>query len=186
MKRGRISRCPYCGRIVNYFFLYDCKRSDFGYCSHCGGIYLVKYSPLAYLLVISAVAGFAGGFAYWYLANKTMPGATYLLKCALAALVVYFLLPLLIAPRKCIVHGRIGGFPPDRVPAYRPILQRRRRKVAEEQATVSSFYGEDPDSPHISTAENDTESDSEVKIYKSESNSDDKNEKTAAGTRFKP
>lgn len=184
MKRGCISRCPYCGRIINYFFLYDCKRSDFGYCSHCGGIFLVKYSPLAYALVIGAVGAFAGGFLYHYLADKSLPGSMYLIKCALAALGVYFVLPLLIAPRKCFAHGRIGGFPPDLVPEYRPLIGRRKRKRAPEHSEVST-YDETEELPQIgapSDATENTESDSEVKIYNAES------EKPAepAGARFKP
>ena len=52
MKKSVAAHCPYCGNMINYFYLYDAKRSDFGYCSHCGGMYAVKYSPLAYMLVM--------------------------------------------------------------------------------------------------------------------------------------
>ena len=130
MKKGRISRCPYCGRLINYFYLYDCKRCDFGYCSHCGGIFAVKYSPVAYLLVLGAVGYMAGSFAYWYLANKTLPGYSQLALGILILLGVYFLLPFFIAPRKVITRGRLGGFPtPDMIPEYRPYF-RRKHKVA--------------------------------------------------------
>lgn len=173
MKRGRISRCPYCGRIINYFFLYDCKRSDFGYCSHCGGIFLVKYSPLAYVLVVGAVGAVAGSFVFQYLANKSLPDSMYLLKCAAAALGVYFVLPFLIAPRKCFAHGRIGGFPPDLVPEYRPLLRRRRRKRAPDHAEVSTFC-DTAELPHIGGAPTanpkNTERNPEEKIYEPENN----------------
>ena len=130
MKKGRISRCPYCGRMINYFYLYDCKRCDFGYCSHCGGVFGVKYSPVAYMLVLGAVGYMLGVFGYWYLANKSIPTYSQI-AIAIAVIVgVYFLLPFFIAPRKVITRGRLGGFPTrDMIPEYRPYFKRR-RKVA--------------------------------------------------------
>lgn len=125
MKKNAAAHCPYCGNMINYFYLYDAKRSDFGYCSHCGGIYAVKYSPMAYLLMIVAMGALLGSFAFWYLANKTLPGPGYLLICAVVITVLYFLLPLLIVPRRVIVRGRLGGFPSA---AYIPVHRKDRNR----------------------------------------------------------
>lgn len=134
MKKNAAAHCPYCGNMINYFYLYDAKRSDFGYCSHCGGIYAVKYSPLAYLLIIVAMGALLGSFAFWYLANKTLPGPSYLLICAAVITVLYFLLPLLIVPRQVIVRGRLGGFPSvDCIPVHRKDRKRTSRKLVTGQ-----------------------------------------------------
>ncbi|MBQ9083199.1 MAG: prepilin peptidase [Clostridia bacterium] len=130
MKKNAAAHCPYCGNMINYFYLYDAKRSDFGYCSHCGGIYAVKYSPLAYLLIIAAAGAMLGSFAFWYLANKTLPGPGYLLICAAVITALYFLLPLLITPRRVIVRGRLGGFPSvEYIPVHRKDRNRPSRKL---------------------------------------------------------
>ncbi len=130
MKKNAAAHCPYCGNMINYFYLYDAKRSDFGYCSHCGGIYAVKYSPLAYLLIIVAMGALLGGFAFWYLANKTLPGPDYLMICAAVITGLYFLLPLLIVPRQVIVRGRLGGFPSvECIPVHRKDRKRPSRKL---------------------------------------------------------
>ena len=131
MRKSVAAHCPYCGKMINYFYLYDAKRSDFGYCSHCGGMYAVKYSPLAYLLVMGAMGALLGGFAFWYLANKTLPGADYLMLCTAVIVGLYFLMPLLITPRRVIVRGRLGGFPsPEYIPVHRKDRKRRNRKLA--------------------------------------------------------
>lgn len=130
MKTSVAAHCPYCGKMINYFYLYDSKRSDLGYCSHCGGMYAVRYSPLAYMLMAVVVGMLAGGFAYWFLANKTMPGYRYLFLCAGLTAVLYFLLPLMIVPRKVMVRGRLGNFPsPEYIPVHRDDLRRPARKL---------------------------------------------------------
>ncbi len=130
MRKSVAAHCPYCGRMINYFYLYDAKRNDFGYCSHCGGMYAVKYSPLAYLLVMGAMGALLGGFAFWYLANKTLPGADYLMLCTAVIVGLYFLMPLLITPRRIIVRGRLGGFPsPEYMPVHRKDRKRTNRKL---------------------------------------------------------
>ena len=165
MKKGQISRCPYCGKIINYFYLYDCKRYDFGYCSHCGGMFAVKYSPVAYLLVLGAVGALAGGFAYWYLANKTIPGYSYLALCAVVALGVYFMLPFFISPRKIITRGRLGGFPsPAEIPEYRTRFGRRRKKAPLEMEPLEVTRPTEI----IDLNKENTNSNTEVKIYKKE------------------
>lgn len=134
MRKNAAAHCPYCGNMINYFYLYDAKRSDFGYCSHCGGIYAVKYSPLAYLLMIVALGALLGSFAFWYLANKTLPGPGYLLICAAVITALYFLLPLLIVPRQVIVRGRLGGFPSvECIPVHRKDRNRPSRKLVVGQ-----------------------------------------------------
>ncbi len=133
MKKSVVAHCPYCGNMINYFYLYDAKRSDFGYCSHCGGMYAVKYSPLAYMLVMGAMGALLGGFAFWYLANKTLPGAKYLMICTAVIVGLYFLMPLLITPRRVIVRGRLGGFPsPEYIPVHRRDRKRPNRKLVVE------------------------------------------------------
>lgn len=133
MRKSVAAHCPYCGNMINYFYLYDAKRSDFGYCSHCGGMYAVKYSPLAYMLVMGALGALVGGFAFWYLANKTLPGARYLLICTIVIVGMYFLMPLLITPRQVIVRGRLGGFPsPEEIPVHRKDRKRAARKLVEK------------------------------------------------------
>lgn len=133
MKKSVAAHCPYCGNMINYFYLYDAKRSDFGYCSHCGGMYAVKYSPLAYMLVMGAMGALLGGFAFWYLANKTLPGAKYLMICTAVIVGLYFLTPLMITPRRVIVRGRLGGFPsPEYIPVHRRDRKRANRKLVEK------------------------------------------------------
>ena len=150
MSKHMAAHCPYCGNMINYFYLYDSKRSDFGYCSHCGGMYAVRYSPLAYMLLMAAAGALVGGFAYWYLANKTIPGYRYLFVCAGVMVVLYFLLPLMIVPRKVIVRGRLGGFPS---PEYMPVHRRDKKKpskklVLRQRPEVLPVYDKNTDSNH--------------------------------------
>ena len=111
MKKFQMARCPYCGKRINFFFLCDCKKKDVGCCSNCGGFYAVKYSNKAWLGFLLLALVLAGGIVFQYLANKTMPSAACLLLCAAAFVVYYFLLPLFITPRRCVINGKLGGFP---------------------------------------------------------------------------
>ena len=111
MKYGKVAHCPYCGKFLNYFFLFDCKKSDIGTCNHCGGVFAVKYSFWAYLLFALSLAAFGCTFGYFYLANKSWPKSTVLLFFLGVFVILYFILPLFILPRKCIINNRLGGFP---------------------------------------------------------------------------
>lgn len=157
MKKDMAGHCPYCGKMINYFHLYDSKSSDIGYCSHCGGMYGVQYSPLAYMLLIVALGALLGGFAYWYLANKTLPGYRYLFSCAAVILALYFLMPLLITPRKVMVRGRLGDFPsPEYIPVHRRDKKRPARKLVVKHR---------PEVLQPKEEEN-TDSTENIKIYK--------------------
>lgn len=131
MKKGRIARCPYCGRRLNYFFLWDSKKSDIGTCNHCGGVFAVKYSFFAYFLFFLSIIALAVMFSFHYLANKSLPGLKYIALFILWFLFLHFFTPLLMKPRKCIIKGRLGGFPSKEAI---PTIKRRRFFDRDESA----------------------------------------------------
>lgn len=137
-KKNAPTRCPYCGKAIHYISLWGSKRNDYGCCPHCGGIYAVAYSPLAYLLTAAVAVLFAGVFAFHYLANKTLPGAGELAVCALAAVAVYFVLPLAIVPRRCKINGLLGGFPDETFMPPPPV--RRRSTPGDDDAVTEEIH----------------------------------------------
>lgn len=111
IEKGSLCRCPYCGRVINFFFLYDSKHYDFGHCSHCGGIYAVRYSSWPALLSAGALLATAIGILVHLMMNGKMPPWTFYLVMAAVMMVIYLLIPLFIQPTKCVVDGNLGGFP---------------------------------------------------------------------------
>lgn len=111
IEKGRLARCPYCDRYINYFFLYESKHYDFGHCSHCGGIYAVRYSGWASALTAAALLATAVGVLLSQLAHGGLPSWKFFLLMALVLAVIYVLIPVFILPTKCVVEGKLGGFP---------------------------------------------------------------------------
>ena len=174
MKRGKIGRCPYCGRFLNYFFLWGCKKSDIGTCNHCGGVFAVKYSFLAYALFVLSIIGFGCTFGYYYLAAGTWPEPLILLAFLGFFFVFYFLLPVLMQPRKCIIHGRLGGFPnPESIPTLKRGLFSRSEEglepvedEPEDEVPNNIFVAIDDTKPEVQTQPDaDTEEESDAPIF---------------------
>lgn len=139
IEKGKLARCPYCGRIVNYFFLYDSKRYDFGHCSHCGGIYAVRYSGWGLGLTFAALVCLVCGVLLRMLADGNLPSPRFFLLFAGIFLIIYWLIPVFILPTKCIVDGKLGGFPEaDAVPAA---PQRKKRAARRQEATNKNTHG---------------------------------------------
>ena len=155
IEKGRLARCPYCGRFINYFFLYESKHYDFGHCSHCGGIYAVRYSGWGAALTFLALAATAAGVFLSRLAHGGLPSWKFFVLMALVLAVIYVLIPVFLLPTKCVVEGKLGGFP-DR--ESMPVsLQQKLANVPEEarndslseeaQQMFVGFSPEDYDEP---------------------------------------
>lgn len=136
IEKGKLARCPYCGRVINYFFLYESKHYDFGHCSHCGGLYAVRYSGWAAGMTVLALLGIVGGIMNSIMETKSLPEWTFYLEMAAVLLVIYALIPLLIRPTKCVVRGKLGSFP-DRA-SMPAVLREQLAGIPEENQQVES------------------------------------------------
>ena len=110
IEKGRLARCPYCDRYINYFFLYESKHYDFGHCSHCGGIYAVRYSGWASALTAAALLATAVGVLLSQLAHGGLPSWKFFLLMALVLAVIYVLIPVL---QNRVVNGSEAAAPAE-------------------------------------------------------------------------
>lgn len=157
IEKGRLARCPYCGRYINYFFLYESKHYDFGHCSHCGGIYAVRYSGWASTLTALALIATAAGILLSQMAYRGLPSWKFFLLMALVLTVIYVLIPVFILPTKCVVEGKLGGFPnresmpvrlQKRLPAGSGMPTQEEQALSEEAKKMfAGFSPEDYEEP---------------------------------------
>jgi len=140
IQKGKIARCPYCGRTINYFFLYESKHYDFGHCSHCGGIYAVRYSGWTAVMICCALVATACGVLLQFLADRSMPSWKFFFLMAAVLMVIYLLIPVFILPTKCVIDGRLGGF--QNQEAMPDNLQQKIENSEEEQEKTPVKPGE--------------------------------------------